>query len=481
MKRNLFIFTVFCSAIFGAGVEAVAQNSSAVSTTFVKDAASFGFLPENDGLKNAAALQKAVDGGGTIVVSKAGTYALSKTVMLDDHTRLIFGGNVFVKKKASPDKFAYVFVNRGAYKKQWNEDIEIEGLNLSVNGVDSRGGDVIGLIGQVSFFYVKDLHIKRFRCYDLESSQFCIQICTFENAAVDDVVIYGKKDGVHFGRGKIFRVSNGVFRTFDDAIALNAHDYSTSNPELGWIEDGVIENIVDLDDVSTTGYFCRILAGAWCEWREGMEIRRSDSAVSNGRVYRSVNPPDGAKFVSKTRPTHEKGVVELDGIKWAMVQEGSVYDAGVRNAVFRDIYIYKRRTAFSVHFDNDRYSRSFHPDAAKVSQSNIVFDNVQILHGDPKPFLTTYTPIDVMVLKNCSLRNNQIIFRSNSDIKDFGKTFIRMMGCTLNMSKKMPLVVNKIPQKEIDFYSAGTAVLGETPLAPENSGKGKFDCDFLTK
>ena len=35
--------------------------------------------------------------------------------------------------------------------------------------------------------------------------------------------------------------------TFDDAIALNAHDYATSNPELGWIENGVIENCHDLN------------------------------------------------------------------------------------------------------------------------------------------------------------------------------------------------------------------------------------------
>jgi hypothetical protein len=37
------------------------------------DAASFGFSPEANGIKNTIALQKALDQGGTIVVSKAGT------------------------------------------------------------------------------------------------------------------------------------------------------------------------------------------------------------------------------------------------------------------------------------------------------------------------------------------------------------------------------------------------------------------------
>ena len=63
-----------------------------------KDAAQFGFLPENDGFKNAEALQKAVDGGGTIAVSKKGVYAISKEIRIGDNTHLVFGADTVVKK-----------------------------------------------------------------------------------------------------------------------------------------------------------------------------------------------------------------------------------------------------------------------------------------------------------------------------------------------------------------------------------------------
>ena len=43
---------------------------------------------------------------------------------------------------------------------------------------------------------------------------------------------------------KCFTISKGVFRTFDDTIALQAHDYATSSSALGWIDDGVIEKAI---------------------------------------------------------------------------------------------------------------------------------------------------------------------------------------------------------------------------------------------
>ena len=39
-----------------------------------KNAADFGFLPENDAKTNSEALQNAVTGGGTIIVGLPGTY-----------------------------------------------------------------------------------------------------------------------------------------------------------------------------------------------------------------------------------------------------------------------------------------------------------------------------------------------------------------------------------------------------------------------
>ncbi len=378
-----------------------------------KDAAQFGFLPENDGFKNAEALQKAVDGGGTIDVSKKGVYAISKEIRIGDNTHLVFGADTVVKKTAAKGaSFPYAFVNKGAYDKTFNENIRITGLNLSVGGIDQCNTPIVGLIGHLSFFYVKDLRIENFRCADLEKGQFCIQICAFENIIVRDAIIKGKKDGLHLGRGKTFKIADCDFTTFDDAIALNAHDYSTSNPELGWIEDGVIENIVDRNEEKTVGYFCRILGGSWTDWREGMKIQRSDSVVSDGRIYRSVNKPDGKTYISKTRPTHKSGTQTLD---------------------------------------------------------------------EPKPFLTSLTPIDSMVMNNCHLKKNKILFFCNSDMKDFGKTSMRFSNCTFDVPENFVLIENKIKNKQLDVRARGSILPNGKPAVKDRLDRDFFDCDFLEK
>ena len=68
----------------------------------------------------------------------------------------------------------------------------------------------------------------------------------------------------HRCRGRGFLIRNGTFQTADDALALNAHDYATSNPELGWVRDGVVEDCVD-EPLPTSqlgaGFFARLLGG----------------------------------------------------------------------------------------------------------------------------------------------------------------------------------------------------------------------------
>jgi hypothetical protein len=328
------------------------------------NAADFGFSPEASGIENAKALQSAVDQGGTIAVTRTGTYELGATVYVGSNTTLHFGNGVFLKKVKDTGEFCHVFLNKGALTREYDHNIVVSGLHIIVNGVDCRKYDVFGLHGQLAFFYTKDIRIDRFRCLDLGALQYGIHVCTFEDLIIDDVVIKGDKDGVHLGRGKRFVIRNGVFQTYDDAVALNAHDYSTGNPELGWIEDGVVEKCHDLNAEKTTGFFCRILAGGWIDWRSGMEVQQSDSVVSDGRLYRVQAKPDGTLYKSTTQPTHRKGSKVLDGINWGVVQNHVTYTAGVRNVVFRDIFLNKPRIAFSVHFDNDKYSRSYYPGAA---------------------------------------------------------------------------------------------------------------------
>ncbi len=424
------------------------------------NAAEYGFLPSASGLANRAALQTAVDRGGTIVVTEPGTYALAGTVYVGSHTTLSFGAGVFVHKVDEVGAFSHVLLNKGALTKSYDEAITIDGLHVIVNGMDVRTfADVFGLHGQIAFFYVRDLCVKGFRCLDLGRAQYGIHICTFEDIRIEDVIIHGGKDGVHLGRGKRFTIRDGVFRTGDDAVALNAHDYDVGNPELGWIENGVVENCHDLREEREIGFFCRILGGAWSDWRPGMEVQKSDTVVHNGRLYRVRAEMDGRRFVSENPPTHESGAQTVDRILWQVVQDDVTYTCGVRNVVFRDIYLENPRTGFSVHFDNDKYSRSYYPGSEVPHQENIVLDHIVVMHDRPSDLVSVNTPVDSITITNSRLRNSSLKFHSNDAVSDLGPTKISLVGCVFAHRGTLDLIKCSVPGKRLSLATTASTVL----------------------
>jgi len=480
MKYHILLITLVALLSDGLALAAdppamaaPAGGSAATVHGFV-DAADYGFSPAASGVANTKALQRAVDRTGTIVVSQPGVYQIADTVFVGGNTTLEFGNGVFLKKVAELGDFTHVLLNKGALTKTWDEHITIEGLQIMVNGVDVRKYHVYGLHGQLAFFYVKDLRIEHFRCLDVGRAQYGIQVCTFEDLLINDVIIKGNKDGVHLGRGKRFTIRNATFQTFDDAIALNGHDYAVGNPELGWIEDGVVENCHDLNAEKTTGYFCRILAGAWIDWKPGMEVQQSDTVVSEGRLYRVQAQPDGKVYQSLTRPVHPSGSQTLDGINWGVVQNEVTYTAGVRNVSFRDIFLEKPRTAFSIHFDTGKYSRSYYPGAKIPRQENITFANVRVLHDGKSPLLNVATPVDAVTFLNCSLKNNPIDFVSNKAMSDYGRTTINMIGCVFNYPGPMNLLVNQVAGKVIDFRTSSSVETSDNFSAAIVGGGGKI-------
>lgn len=415
-----------------------------------KDASAYGFSPYASGVNNSRALQSAVKSGGTILVSEPGEYAIAETIYLGSDTSLLFAEGVVLKKVDEVGEFTHIFLNEGALTKTYNHNISIQGLQIKVNGIDKIFKEIYGLRGQIAFFYVKNLRIQDFRCFDLEPAQFCIHVCTFEDIIIEDVVIKGKKDGIHLGRGKRFTIRDAVFQTTDDAIALNAHDYATSNPELGWIENGVIENCYDLrDDGRLVGFFCRILAGAWRDWESGMEVQHSDTVISNRRLYRVQAKPDNTIYTTKTQPTHESGSEVLDGINWGVVQEDVTYTAGVRNVVFRNIFLEKPRTSFSIHFDQDRYSRSYYPESDLPIQQQILFDNVRVLHEEPASFLNLATPADVVTITNSVLQNSWIAAFDVTGIEDYPDTIINISNTVFKQSRDYEFIRNSTQNREI--------------------------------
>ena len=384
------------------------------------NAKDFGFSPKNSGEGNSIALQKALDEGGTILVSEVGNYSLSECLFIGDNTTLIFEkGVTLVRQPSKTGVNGNFLINKGAFDGVTNRNIKVVGLHLLCNGVESAGFGVtarkVGLRAQVAFLHVEHLELLDFSCIGLLEKDYGVQISAFDDILLDGLYIEGNKDGVHLGWGKNFVIRNGKFKTFDDPIALNAFDYSVSNTHVGWIENGVIENCYDLAYSTTTGYFCRILGGAWTDWKKGMLVHHSDTVVYQNKVYRVVmNPTDGKLYKSETPPSHDKGIQEYDGINWNYTQDGALYDCGCRNILLKNIHLQKVRSiAVAIDLNYDTYARSFTQGSTPIPQGNITFDNVQ-LEADIKTFFRANYPTENITVKNCDLKDAKILFQGFS-------------------------------------------------------------------
>ncbi len=380
------------------------------------NAIEYGFLPENNAYKNSEALQKAVDMGGEICVTVPGVYKISEQIEIGDNTKLVFCEGVIIQREASVTGVnGNAFINKGAVNGEYNRNIEIIGLHLECNGVESDdfgvNSRIAGLRAQVAMIYVENLKIDKFECHGLLEKDYAIQVSAFKNIVLNDLYITGNKDGVHLGWGDGFVISNGKFRTFDDPIALNAFDYATSNTHVGWIENGIIENCVDLDDNTTTGFFCRILGGAWCRWQKGMQVQHSDTVAVNGRTYRVLmNPKDGKLYTSHAPPCHEKGIAEYDGINWVSVRDTEEFNCGCRNIIIRNCSLRKKRNiGIAVSLNYDTFARSYYPGCVCVPQSDITLENI-VLENNVDILLHSTYPSKNITLKNIDFKNSKLCF-----------------------------------------------------------------------
>lgn len=370
--------------------------------------------------------------------------------------------------------------------RTYDDHISVEGLHVIVNGIDNCSDLVLGLRGILGFSYVKDLKIKGFRCYDLTGCQYGLQVNRFEDVIIEDVIIKGQKDGIHFGPGKRFTIRDAVFQTLDDAIALNAQDYSTSNPEMGWIEDGLIENCYDLNQEKMIGFFCRLLGGGWIDWKEGMTVQQSDAVVSNGRIYRVKMPSNGKLYKSLTRPDFESGSKVLDGITWVMTQEEVTYTAGVRNVIFRNIHLEKPRVAFGILFDMSEYDRGYYPGAEVPVQENIFLENVKVLHDADIPLFQIASPINLISISNSRIGKQKFRFTGNevfpeylkeNIVPDYYKTVINIHNCIFEHDGEMVLLHNTAKGKEIMLKTSSNIETGENFSARIICGDGIVEVD----
>ena len=348
-----------------------------------------GFACGNDPIQNTRALQEALDTLGSVLIDMPGVYPLGDTVFLRSGMRLC-GVPGVVFQRVHPEGMEYVgnaFINEGAFTGERDCGIELSDFTLDVNGVESSRPSpenpkrIPGARGHICFVYVKDLTMRNVRIVGVEPKDYAFGVSDFENVMMDGLYAEGLKDGVHLGPGRGFVLKNSAFRTYDDPIALNASDYSRSNPNLGTIEDGLIENCTDLNQESTTGLFVRMLVGAWTDWMPGMIVRNSDAVVHKGRLYRVYMDPDGKSYRSVTPPEFERGFAQLDGITWIRTNlDGNVpYKAEIKNITFRNLHMNKDRgAAILVYCNDDDYLHSYREGAPVPVVSGLVFDGITV-------------------------------------------------------------------------------------------------------
>ena len=325
------------------------------------DAVKLGLSPEASPEANVAAMRKALTGGKrTVVVSRPGLYRVDDTIFFDDDTTLeCVPGTIFQRTRNYPN----MFVNRGAYEGATNRNIVIRNLEVSVAGFEGRPGKetkCFGLRGNVAFFHVKGVKVYGFACRDMEAGCYAIHFADFEDIVLDGFEILGQKDGVHLNGGRNFVIRNGRLRTGDDGIALNASDWPTSAPFIGTIENGLIENIVDLPGGSCN--FARVLTGAVPEWHRGIVLRRGEPVRVGKRVYFVMGPVSKKEYVSETMPTHEQGEwTSPEGVTFLYLQNDGCRTMDIRNVVFRNLTLQANR-GFLCYMDDDEWARSLHPE-----------------------------------------------------------------------------------------------------------------------
>ncbi|MFD2570498.1 hypothetical protein ACFSUS_07625 [Spirosoma soli] len=436
------------------------------------NAADFGFLPTGTGVNNTKALQAAFDKGGTIVVSRPGTYKVAGTAFIGDNTSLICGNGVVIEKSDEQGRFTHIILNKGALTRTYNHNITLTGLDVRVNNVDLPMSLIYGLRGHVAFFYVKDLKIERFRCSGLVNGQFALHICTFEDLLINDVIIKGKKDGIHLGPGKRFRISNGVFQTGDDAIALVPGDWVSANPEFGNLEDGVIENCSDIPDDYLEGAFSKIVASAWVDWKPGIEVKHGDAVVSNGRIYRVVAQLDNRVYKSRTQPTFEKGTAVLDSINWLMFQTDTIHTAVVKNVVFRDIFLKSVRVPFQLMSYSNKWAHSYYKGARLPIQGPLSFENITMISDNKKALVSISTPCNSLTIRNSVLQNNWIEFQHAADYDLYPKTYVSFTNCQFNSTGEYTLIRNRSKGKEVYVKTVGSLETGQNFSAKVEEGQG---------
>ena len=395
-----------------------------------KNPADFGFSPEAGAAANVAALQAALDGGGLIVIDTPGVYDLNDTVLLDSDTRLVCAPGVVFRKVAP---YCNVLTNRGALTKTYNENITLEGLEVSVNGQEANPVLVPGLRAQLGFHYIKGLTLRDVRCLDGGPHQYLMYVVTWSHLRLENVRLAGDKDGIKLNNGHDAVIRDLDLTTYDDGLSLCGTDYASTLLEVGDVYNVRYVNVTDHQYKSIFGRTCLLYTGSWADYRNGNEYGSGDFCLHEGNLYQVVNS-GGFLAIASAPPTHTEGTVtSAAGIPWRFVQPCDFYDTHVYN----------------VSFENCLFGKSGNI-VANFTVPDWYYRNKEGVHRPSYPGTEQNTSCRGITLSNCRLvgKGPQVLVNVMGNMKD-----VQISGCYV--SNPQSTLINLDPDAATEELLAG--------------------------
>lgn len=420
-----------------------------------RDASGYGFLPSATASDNVSAIQDAFDAGGIITVITPGTYDLNATVYIGSNTFLMCSPGVIFRKTGD---YGNVILNKGALTKVYDTNIVINGLTLSVNGVDTIDDlDVEGLRGQIAFYYVEYLVFENFKCLDVALVQFCVSISNWRYVNFKNLHIEGEKDGVNMGVGHDGLIENLYCKTQDDAFKLYTVDFSTVMVETGDIYNVTVRNLTDANKDSPAGYTIRLLYGSWADWLNGNSYKKSDMAVNAGNLYIVMLSDSGFPVNGTAAPVHGSGSVKgADGITWRYLQACDFYHGDIYNITFDNIISNTKRITLNAFWIDSDDMRAVYPGTETLSSTyNLKFINSTI--KDTETWFTQFNSnMRDLTISNCTFDNITRLIACSEGYDNFLDDMnVTVTGCIFKNITTLILILQRSDGRLIDVSMAG--------------------------
>jgi hypothetical protein len=399
-----------------------------------KNPAEFGFSPSASADVNVAALQSALDGGGLIIIDVPGVYDLNDTLYLDSNTELTCVPGVVFRKVAP---YCNVLLNRGALTKEYNENITIDGLELSVNSQEAKPTVVYGLRGHLGFFYVKNLTIKNFTCLDGKEFQFLIYIVTWSNLLIENLRLAGDKDGIKLSNGHNATIRNLDLTTYDDGLSLCGTDYACIVGEVGDVYNVFCSNINDHQYKNIFGRTCLIYTGSWADYKSGNEYGGGDFCLNEGGLYQALNDGEFAAIASEA-PVHKSGIVTGgDNISWRFIQPCDFYQTNVYNVAFDNCTFEKGGNIIANWivpdnlYANGGVHRTSYPGTERNTNSwGISLTNCKIVGKSPQVLLNIMGNTKDVIIDRCYFDNPRCTVINVDQYSSNEELFASITGCS---------------------------------------------------